>query len=55
MQRKNSGPEPAAESILQQKALVSVVNKMRLSLGLFDGVDDPYAELMRERGVEIRN
>ena len=45
---KNSGREPAAES------LVSVVNKMR-GLGLFDGVDDPYAELMRERGVEIRN
>ena len=41
------GREPAEEPI------GSVVNKMR-GLGLFDGVDDPYAELMRERGVEIR-
>ena len=42
-----SGREPAEES------LDSVVRRMR-GLGLFDGVDDPYAELMRERGVEIR-
>ncbi len=37
---------------LAEESLGSVVNKMR-GLGLFDGVDDPYAELMRERGVEI--
>ena len=43
---ENDDPEPAEES------LDSVVNKMR-GLGLFDGVDDPYTELMRERGVEI--
>lgn len=43
----NIEPESAEES------LHSVVDKMR-GLGLFDGVDDPYAELMRERGVEIR-
>ncbi len=34
-------------------SLDSVIRKMR-GLGLFDGVDDPYAELMRERGVEVR-
>ena len=43
----NIGPESAEES------LDSIVNKMR-DLGLFDGVDDPYTELMRERGVEIK-
>ena len=45
---KNSGREPIKEP------LGSVVRKMR-GLGLFDGVDDPYVELMRERGIEIRN
>ena len=34
-------------------SLDSVIRKMR-GLGLFDGVDDPCAELMRERGVEVR-
>ena len=43
-----NGREPAEEP------LGSVVSKMR-GLGLFDGVDDPYAELMRERGVENQN
>lgn len=42
---ETGGREPAEES------LDSVVNNMR-GLGLFDGVDDPYAELMRERGIE---
>ena len=40
--------EPAEES------LDSVIRKMR-SLQLFDGVDDPYAELMSERGIENRS
>ncbi len=42
----------SGERELAEESLGSVVNKMR-GLGLFDGVDDPYAELMRERGVEI--
>ena len=47
-ENENSECEPVKEP------LVSVVNKIR-GLGLFDGVDDPYAKLMRERGVETRN
>lgn len=39
---------------LAEEPLSTVVNKMR-RLGLFDGVDDPYAELMRERGIENRS
>ena len=39
---------------LTEESLDSVVNKMR-GLGLFGGVDDPYAELMRERGIENKS
>lgn len=45
---ETGGREPAEEP------LGSVVNKMR-GLGLFDGVDDPYAELMSERGIENKS
>ena len=45
---ETGGHEPTEEP------LDSVIRKMR-SLQLFDGVDDPYAELMSERGIENRS